>query len=43
MAKLGMGFEVGLRQDLVTAYLQFTFRADDQTFGGANVQVMMRF
>lgn len=43
LAKIAAGFEVGFRDDLASAFFQFTYRADDQTFGGGNVQVQMRF
>ncbi len=43
LSKLGLGLELVFREDLVMGFLQFTFRVDDLTFGGGNVQVMMRF
>ncbi len=43
LAKLGLGLEASFREGLSFAFLQLTFRADDQTFGGGNVQVTMQF
>lgn len=43
LAKLALGCEVSFRDGLVLAFFQFTFRLDDQTFGGGNGQVMMTF
>ena len=43
LCKLAGGFEVGFLKDRATAYFQFTWRADDQTFGGGNVQVQFSF
>lgn len=43
LAKLGMAFEAGFRNDLAVAVVHFTYRADNQTFGGGNVQVQFRF
>ncbi|HBP23685.1 MAG TPA: hypothetical protein DEA08_38645 [Planctomycetes bacterium] len=43
LAKLAGGFEIGFRDDLASAFFQMTWRVDDQTFGGGNVQVQMRF
>lgn len=43
LAKLAAGFEVGFRDDRGSAFFQMTWRADDQSFGGGNVQVQMSF
>lgn len=43
LAKLGLGLEAGFLNGVASGFFQFTFRADDQTFGGGNAQVVMRF
>jgi hypothetical protein len=43
LAKLSLGLEVDAFDDLGLGFFQLTFRLDDQTFGGFNVHVMMRF
>lgn len=43
LCKLAGGLEVGFLDDRANAYLQMTWRADDQTFGGGNVQVQFSF
>ncbi|MGE0708523.1 MAG: hypothetical protein AB7N76_23170 [Planctomycetota bacterium] len=43
IGKLCGGLEVGFRQDQASAFFQLTWRVDDQTFGGGNVQVQMTF
>lgn len=43
LAKLAGGFEVGFREDRASAFFQMTWRVDDQSFGGGNVQVQMSF
>lgn len=43
MARIGLALEAGFRDDRVVGVFQLTYRADDQTFGGANGQVVLRF
>lgn len=43
LVKASIGAEVTFFGDVGYGFFQFTFRADDQTFGGGNVQITMRF
>lgn len=43
LGKIGLGLECSFRDDLAMAFFQLTYRVDDQTFGGFNAQVQMRF
>lgn len=43
LAKLSLGLEVDVLDELGVGFFQLTYRVDDLTFGGFNVQVMMRF
>lgn len=43
LSKLGLGLEATFRDGQAYGFIQFTFRLDDQTFGGGNAQVMLTF
>ena len=43
LVKLSGGLEIGFRDERASMLFQLTYRADDQTFGGGNVQVQLTF